>query len=230
MNDFDDFSSQNLEDFLEFEEPETKTETYRYMSPRKSKTIFVDYKYATEMVKELSPKILKGDKIFALINGSFIFGDFIEAFLVENNLLAKEITLSTLSLSKNNIDSLHNIIAGDYVEKLNLIVSDFYWSHNRVNHKYIMNKLDIDNKFQLAVASTHTKTTLIELEDGKKLIFHGSANLKSSQNIETFIIEQDEELYNFNYKWHKNLINEYAIINKSIRGKKLWRVAVKKKQ
>lgn len=227
-DDFDDFNISDFENEFDFVETEEER-SFRYITPRTSKkAIFVDYQNAKKMAKELSPKILNGEKIFSLIDGAFIFGDFIEAFLVENNLLAREITISTLSLSQNNIDSLHNIIAGNYVEKLNLIVSDFYWSHNKMNHKYIMEQLDIDNKFQIAVASTHTKTTLIELESGQKLLFHGSANLKSSQNIETFIIESDEELFDFNYKWHKNILDEYAIINKSIRNKKLWETVTKK--
>jgi hypothetical protein len=125
---------------------------------------------------------------------------------------------------------LNNLLVGGYLGELNLIVSDFYWSHNKMNHGYLMEKLDIDNKFQLAVAGTHTKTTLMHLEYDKKLIFHGSANLKSSQNIETFIIESTPELFEFNYNWHKEILKEYGIINKSIRGERLWQVVAKKQK
>ena len=87
--------------------------------------------------------------------------------------------------------------------------------------------LDIDNMFQLAVCRTHTKITLIEHED-KKIVISGSANLRTSDNLEQVSIEENEDLYNFNYNVHKNILNEYKTINKSIKSKKLWQVVQKK--
>jgi len=83
-NDFDDFEIDDFEIDFGFED---EKKDFRYIKPKKfkrSKNVF--YKNATKMVKDLSSSILNGDKIFSIINGSFVFGDFIEAFLVENNL------------------------------------------------------------------------------------------------------------------------------------------------
>ena len=51
---------------------------------------------------------------------------------------------------------------------------------------------------------------------------YGSANLRSSDNIEQFSIEHNDELYDFNYTFHKNILENFKTINKSLRGKKLW--------
>lgn len=85
----------------------------------------------------------------------------------------------------------------------------------------------INNSFQLAVCRTHTKITLIETECGKWLTIHGSANLRSSDNIEMFSIENSKDLYDFNLEWHDEVITKYQTINKMVRSLESWQVEVK---
>lgn len=87
---------------------------------------------------------------------------------------------------------------------------------------YVYQELDIDNKFQLAAAGTHCKLCIFETECGKKVVIHGSANLRTSANIEQFVIEESEELYNFNHDFQNKIIEKYKTIKKSIRVSKLW--------
>ena len=181
--------------------------------------------------KKLASKIDldKNDRYNCIVAGNFIFGDFIEAFIVENNIKCLNVTISTLSLDQNNVDSLHNLIEGEFIEELNLVVSDYFYSHERGQLiPYIYRELDIDNKFQLAVAGSHTKICLIKSLGGKHIVIHGSANLRSSSNIEQFTIEENKELYDFYLEYHEAIIEEYKTINKnkkkhkSLRGKNLW--------
>ena len=189
--------------------------------------------------KKLASKIDldKNDRYNCIVAGNFIFGDFIEAFLVEHNLKCTSMTISTLSLDQNNIDSLRNLFDGDYTDKLDMIVSDYFYAHEkRALIPYMYEKLDFEDRFQLAVAGSHTKITLMELEDGRKIVMHGSANLRSSSNIEQFVIEINRELYDFWMEFHNNILEEYSTINKnikkqkSIRGDKLWQVITQEKQ
>ena len=182
------------------------------------------YKYAVDCAKELTPAILRGERLMVLMSGRFILGDWIEAFAIENNFLIKELTISTLGINKDNVDSLHNLIAGDYCHKLNLVVSDYFYANNRGNIKYIKDRLDIDGIFDLTVASSHTKIILMEMENGQKISVHGSGNLKSSDSVEQMIIESDPEVYDFFYDFHDGMKKKYSVINKSLRGLKLWKV------
>jgi hypothetical protein len=198
---------------------------YEILQVKKRKTKNVEYKYAQDFAKQIN--IEKDSRYYAFIDGSFIFGDFIEAYLVGRDIKAK-VTLSTLSLSQENIDSFANLLDKGYISELNIIVSDYFFAHERnLLIRYMYEVLDIDNMFQLAVCRTHTKITLIEHED-KKIVISGSANLRTSDNLEQVSIEENEELYNFNYTVHKNILNEYKTINKSIKSKKLWQVVQKK--
>ena len=186
----------------------------------------VKYANAEKLAREISIK--KDERVFVVVDGKFIFGDFIEAFIVEKNLHVKKMTIATLSMSQENIDSLINLIDGEYVDLLNLVVSDYFYSHERHNLiEYIYKNLDIDNKLQLAVGSCHTKICTIETHCGLKLVIHGSANLRSSSNIEQFMIEENECLFNFNDEFLTNIVEEFATINKSLRRTKLWQTVNK---
>lgn len=227
----DDFSdlSINIED--EF--------SSRYIKPPKTNRIgerFLKYKNAETLAKDL--QFGKDARFFIIVDGTFYFGDFIEAFLVKNRYKAKRLTISTLSMSNNNVDSFHNLIKAGYIDSLAIIVSDFFYSHTRhTTVKYAYEQLDIDNCFQLAAASTHCKIALIETECGLKITMHGSANLRSSSNIdnlrsssniEQFQIEENAELYDWNLLVQDSIIETYKTINhevknhKSVRRNKLW--------
>lgn len=182
---------------------------------------FLKYRNAEKLAKELS--ILGDFRHFVIVDGSFIFGDFIEALLVVNNIQAKRIIISTLSMSQNNVDSLENLLVGGYVEQLDLVVSDYFYSHEkRMLVPYIYEKLDIGNKFQFAVAGSHCKICLIETIGGNKITIHGSANLRSSSNTEQFTIENSKELFDFNLGIQDKIIEKYKTIKKPLRASKLW--------
>ena len=198
-------------------------ESERYCKPAMSRSKNVKFKNAQKLSKEI--QIKKNERYFCIIDGSFIFGDFIEAFLIDRNIKTKEVTISTLSMSQENIDSFYNLMKNGYIEKLNIIVSDFFYSHERHNLvKYMYELLDFEDRFQLSVCRTHTKICLIEteLDGGRKYIMHGSANLRSSDNIEQFMIEENEELFDFNKSFHDKIIENFATVKKSLRGEKLF--------
>ena len=204
----------------------------RYIKAKKQKeTSYKKLKYekAFDLVRDIDFKSL--DRVFCIVSGKFIFSDFLEAFIVEYNILCEELIISTLSYSEDNVDSLRNLIEGDFVRKIDLIVSDYFYSHERHNLiKYAYKELDIDNKFQLAVAGTHCKTYQFKTSGGKFIIIHGSVNMRSSDNIEQFVIEDNEELYNFNKDYQNKIIEKYKTINKSLRGGKLWEVIKEEKR
>lgn len=87
--------------------------------------------------------------------------------------------------------------------------------------------LDNGEKFQLAAAGTHCKLTMIETHCGLKITMHGSANLRSSSNIEHICIEEGEALYDFNYDVQEKIIDKYKTIRKSVRYNDIWQAVQK---
>lgn len=234
-NDFNELNFDidiNIEDFADIEIDLSFEFDSRIHKPPRVKELSdknIKYKYAHQLANDII--IDKGCRYNVVVNGSFIFGDFIEALIVNNNYHVKKMTISTLSMSQNNIDSLANLINGNYLDELNLIISDHFFSHERHGLiKYAYDILDIDNKFQLAVCRTHCKLCIIEMYNGLKLVIHGSANLRTSANIEQFTIEESETFFDFQNEYQDRIIEKFQTINKTLQGEKLWQLIAQEVQ
>ena len=75
-------------------EDEVGEET-RYIKPKVYATSsdFVMYDNAVKLARDI--EIEAGSRYDVVVNGSFIFGDFLEAFIVRNNAKCKELTCTT---------------------------------------------------------------------------------------------------------------------------------------
>lgn len=186
----------------------------------------VKYANAEKLVADLGP-IPAGFRAFVIVDGKFIFGDFIEALIVKNNWRCRELTISTLSMSQENVDSLANLITGGYLQALNLIVSHYFFANERQDLiPYLYKTLDQGDVLQVAVASVHTKIAMIRTECGRKITIHGSANLRSSSNIEQIVIEHSPDLFDFCAEVHHGIIERHKTINKAVRRTDLWSAVI----
>lgn len=178
-----------------------------------AKPIMVDYKNAKDLVSKI--KLYPGEQIHSVVRGDFIFGDFLEALLVEKNVTAKNVYLSTLSLSQENADSLAGLLRDGYIVNLTIMVSNYFYSHekNRIL-KYLIEKCDIENRLSVIVVRNHTKIALLEVSN-IRLVLSGSSNLRSSRSIEQFVLQESQELYEF-YRQLFTENEEYSILKKEV--------------
>lgn len=180
----------------------------------------VKFDNAQKLADEIN--IEKNSSHFILLSGNFIYGDFIEALIIKNNWNVLELTISTLSADQNNISSLQTLLIKDYCQKLNLILSTYFFGFNKNQvYKFAKEELDIE-KTTISICDTHQKIVLIRTECEKKIIIDGSANLPSSNNLEQIRVEENEELYNFNYKFQEEIIKMYNFVKKPLRGKSFF--------
>ena len=226
MNELDvfdfDTSSFDMDTDFDFDEKiDSRVHKPKITKPRRESQ--VKFKKAVKLADEIN--LSETPRVDCLVSGSFVFGDFIEAFIVKNNIKCTKMVISTLSLNENNIDSLRTLLEKKYIDDLTLIVSDHFFSHERHDLiQYIYQELDIDNKFQLAITRTHTKIVFFETLGGKKIVIHGSANLRSSDNIEQFTIEINETLFDFYDEFNSQIVDTYKTINKSVRNKEISKI------
>lgn len=228
-NDIFDFSELDVFDFDTdaFGMEEDHMLETRLIKPPLSKDKTAAWKNAVKTASKIN--IEPGMSYFGIIDGSFIFGDLIEALFTQKLIRAHRMDISTLSMSEDNVDSLATLIQKGYVKELNLIVSDYFYSHERNTIvKYIYQELDIDNRFQLAVAGTHTKIITARLTSGINLAIHGSANLRSSGNIEQIVVQDSAEICDFMEHINDTIIEKFKTINKSVRRNILWQTVVQR--
>ena len=190
----------------------------RVHAPLKSKLLhprLIVHENAQALARELGPMAEPGSRAHAVVSGNFVFGDLLEAWIVANNWLVPDLYVATLSLSAENIVSLGNLLHGDYVQRLHLTVSDYWYSHERRDLvPFAYDELDLGGeRFQLTVTTSHAKIILIETDQGARYVLHGSANLRSSASIEQIAIEHDPDLYHFHCAWLAELEAQYHTIH-----------------
>lgn len=210
---FDGIDIENDDIFSEFEDVNVFEKENTFFKPKKHKFInqkFVKFDNAYELVKKID--LQKDERVFSFIKGNFVFSDLLVSFLVHHDIRAVRMDISTLSFDDYNVLALKEMFEKGYIDKLNIIVSDYFYSHERNKKiKFAYENLPID-KFQLAVLRSHTKFTLIETDRNHKFIIHGSSNLRSSDNIEQFMIEENEEMYDFCIEHNNEIIKKYNTI------------------
>ena len=199
----------------------------RIIKPAYHKTIpqrMVKAEYASDLVGKI--KLERGMRVHAVISGNFVFSHFIRALLMDNDIKAKRMVISTLSMSQDCVEALKDVCDLGYCDNLDLIVSAYFYSHERHSLiQYLYEALDYEGApcdFQLAVAGTHCKTVQIETENGAKLVIHGSANLRSSGCLEQFSIEENPDIHDFHNEYADKILSVYSTIKREVRRKKLW--------
>lgn len=172
------------------------------------------FQNAVEMAKTID---LTAD-YFALVPGSFVFGDLLEALCLKRALRPQRLYVTTLGLSPDNVDSLVNIHDYLHCSEVNLIVSSYYASVERnKNIPYIAQEFGGRN-MNLAVCANHAKIALFERSgEGGDFIIFGSANLASSANLEVFAIIHDEAVVDFCRKLLQGIMNRWTVIRGSTR-------------
>lgn len=203
-------------------------EVKRYQKPVEGRTQAVAYKNAHQLAREI--ELYKGFRAFVMVPGCFIFGDFIEAISELDKIRIERMTIHTLTMSQDSIDSLANVIAMDHPTQLQIIMSDYWYAHEHDKRTGLLwelyDKLDIGDGFRLAFCRTHAKVITILTKAGHKLVIHGSANMRSSGVIEQFVFEHDPDLYDFCEAYNDAILDRYDTINhgagKLMRKTVLW--------
>ncbi|MBR1829183.1 MAG: hypothetical protein IJ781_06715 [Atopobiaceae bacterium] len=188
------------------------------------------YEHAIDLVDGLT--LQPGMRMFCLVSGNFVFGDILEAMAERGIAEYRTMTIQTLSMSQENIDSLRNVVERCFeLERLRIVLSDYFYAHERKATglvPYLYESLDVDDILDVAFASVHTKIVTFETVDGLKAVVDGSANLRSSRNIEQFRIECDANLHDSIEAFADRIFEAYSTINKdvkspkSVRGGRLW--------
>lgn len=208
--------------------------TTRYDRPRVYDSTLgeVSYEHACDFVDGL--ELRDGYRAFAFVSGNFVFGDVLEAMVERRKAAPRSMTVQTLSMSEENIDSLRNVVdlMGGRLERLRIVLSVYFWGHEHRPRQlvpYLYERMDVPGlELDVAFASIHTKIVTMETLSGHHLVMDGSANLRSSRNVEQVRVECDDGLYDFVEGFADRVFAAYSTINRDqpyprpVRGGRLW--------
>ncbi len=192
-------------------------EPQAYVVPARTKVVHprhVSHASAQKLVRALFP-LADHARAHVVVPGTFIYGDLSEAIAVHLDEKIERLWIMSLSLNMANIESLKNLQAGDYVGDMHLMLSDYWYAHNRGPDGLVQALYDaLDNgRVQFSVVRTHGKATLMEMEKGASYVITGSANLRSTSTIENFLVENDAVLLNWYKAWLAALEEQYRGAN-----------------
>lgn len=186
----------------------------------------IKYENAVKLAKQTD--LRKMPRYECIVKGDFIYGDYIEALFVENDIYTEELTISTLSLGYENVDSINNLIQGGYVGNVRLLASVYFYANERKKGgviDYLFKTIE-KGKIQCAFADVHTKVVTFKTEGGRHITIKGSANLRSSGCTENFTIEDNKEIFDFFDSYHNDIFqlveeNGGGMLRKTVMNKKL---------
>ena len=174
------------------------------------------YEYAEDFARGF--RFAPGYREMCFVSGNFVYGDVIEALVAMGKIDIRRLTIQTLTLSQENVDSLWNVCdMSPGLEKLRIICGGYFWAHE---HKpggvipYMYQELDQGDVLDVAFAAIHTKIVSIETTRGNHVVMHGSANLRSSRSIEQVMVECDDALWECVEDFADRVLESYSVIDK----------------
>lgn len=179
---------------------------------------YIKFRYADNFIEEM-PIPMDGESIYALVSGSFIYGDIMLPIAEKIGGHAR-LDICTLSMGQENIDMIAEMFELNLITEFNLIISDFFYAHEKKHGglwNYLFENLAKYN-IRVSVASVHTKIIMLK-NPYFDLVLSGSANLRSSANMEQFELQNDNEFWEWQKEWQEQIHEKYNVIKKPIRSR-----------
>lgn len=157
---------------------------------------FIRPEHAAAVVAQLPEP---GERTHCLLRGDFVLCDVIPQIIAARGR-CQHLRIATLGLSVANADTLACLVERGQVGKLTLLVSLYFSQVDKLSvFRAVANRLK--NAAHLAVTRNHAKVICIPTARGDSFVLEGSANLRSSDNVEQMLITNDSETHAFHAAW-----------------------------
>lgn len=140
-----------------------------------------------------------GDRTHAILRGDFVLCDLIPAILAERGWCAT-LHVATLGLSAANAESLATLHRGGQIGAITLLCSTYFREVDKTT-TYREVTARLQGIARIVVARNHAKVICLPTAAGDHFVIEGSANLRSSDNLEQIAVFNDPELAAFHRGW-----------------------------
>ncbi|MEQ1862727.1 MAG: hypothetical protein ABMA13_22635 [Chthoniobacteraceae bacterium] len=153
-----------------------------------------------------------GDRTHCLLRGDFVLCDLIPAVIAARGK-CDHLRIATLGCSIANADVLASMIERYEVASLDLLVSHYFAQVDKatvfraVNDRLAQIRFRATNAARLAVTRCHAKVICLPTAAGDWFVIEGSANLRSSDNVEQIVITNDRDTHDFHAAWIDELMD-----------------------
>ncbi len=140
----------------------------------------------------------KGHEVFLIMTGKFhgfdILGGILD--LAGEGVTIDDLKIATLGFNRDQTDRLAEMIDAGQIKRVVFVVSNLFSEKNGDEYDYLSETLTARGQV-VANTRNHTKIILIALSDGRRLVVHGSLNLRRCNNFEQVAISNDPQTFDF---------------------------------
>jgi hypothetical protein len=151
-----------------------------------------------------------GESLHALMTGLYDFLPLVGHVITHYPAPCAELRIATLAFNSRNTHEITQLVDGGAVRRVSLLCSDFFAKHNKAEFAEAVRELR-QRGMRIAAPRCHAKVTCLHFEGGAKLVFEGSANLRTNGNIEQFALFNDAALHDWHAAWIDGKHREWEI-------------------
>ena len=156
----------------------------------------------------------QGETLHGILYGYFDLAHLLVALLARLGTPCTHLRVATLSLSLRNVHELAALLDCGAVLRLDVLTSDFQRKHDKEIFAALLEALH-ERGQTVAAARSHCKLLLLDMADGRRWTWHGSANLRTSRNQEQFSLCQETAaeapVHDFFARWFDEMVTAHAV-------------------
>jgi hypothetical protein len=168
---------------------------------------FAALKAAAEVLDVLPAE---GESLHAIMTGLYDLLHLLVVLLQRFGSPCATLRVGTLSLSRRNVQELAALYDDGKVGRLDVLVSDFFRKHDDDIFAELVQEFHARGQ-RVAAARSHAKVVTMALEDGRRYVLEGSANLRTNHNLEQFCLARDSPLHGFYDTWLAGMVTAHEV-------------------
>jgi hypothetical protein len=152
-----------------------------------------------------------GESLHTLLTGFFDFALVLTCVLRSRPCPCEHARISTLSFGKKNVQEMAAWIDDGLVRRLTLLCADFMAKASPEVCQGAVAELAERRGQTVGSARCHAKVVTLAFNDGLRLSFEGSANLRTNRNLENLCVVNDPGLHDFHAAWIDAKAREHEV-------------------
>ena len=152
-----------------------------------------------------------GESLHCLLTGTFDFMLVLACVIRSRPAACDVLRVTTLAFSRRNTQELARLLDEGLVGRLVLLTSDFMAKSNAAIYQGAVEELMTARKQTVASARCHAKVACLSFSDGLRLVFEGSANLRTNKNVEQVACVNEPDLHDWHSGWIDRKVREHEV-------------------
>ena len=142
-----------------------------------------------------------GESLHTLLTGYFDFALVLTCVLRSRPAPCEHARIATLSFGPKNTQEIARWLDDRLVRRLTLLCADFMAKANPEVYHGAVKELAEQRGQTVGSARCHAKVVTLAFADGLRLVFEGSANLRTNRNMENLCVINDPGLHDWHAAW-----------------------------